>query len=271
MKRAVYNGHRDGVVHRLRVGAEGKAPAQPMNNAGQAIQVSNLLYRRLPVGRGSDTCRRRWSAAVPSRSGAPQASACGLAHTVFPAQRLRVGRPALRLPALSGLETRGTADWKSAPHLPDPDRLHYPKSFAGPRTLSGGAGARLSPAAAAPPRRAPADWPTPFFLHNGCGSGDPRSACRRSAGWKPAVQQIGNLRYIFRFLTAWTTRRVLPGHAHFPEALERGCPQPQRRPPGERLRTGPHRLSCTTAAGQETRGSALVAATPRWEICRLAI
>jgi hypothetical protein len=68
-------------------------------------------------------------------------------------------------------------------------RYYYPADFVEPRKLSGGtgarlspaavsggAGARLSPAAAAPPRRAPEDWPAPSCLRTGCGSGDPRSA-----------------------------------------------------------------------------------------------
>jgi hypothetical protein len=71
-------------------------------------------------------------------------------------------------------QTRQTA---MGAHCPlTPDSCYYPANFVEPRKLSGGTGARLSPAAAAPPRRAPADWPTPSCLRTGCGSGDPRSA-----------------------------------------------------------------------------------------------
>ena len=40
LKREIWIWHRDGVVHRLNGGGNLKAPVQPVNNAGQAIQVS---------------------------------------------------------------------------------------------------------------------------------------------------------------------------------------------------------------------------------------
>ena len=40
LEREIGSRHRDGVVHRLSGGANRRAPPQPMNNAGQAIQVS---------------------------------------------------------------------------------------------------------------------------------------------------------------------------------------------------------------------------------------
>ncbi|MEK7683901.1 MAG: hypothetical protein AAB466_00610, partial [Verrucomicrobiota bacterium] len=33
---------------------------QPVNNAGEAIQVSNLLYRRFPIGSASEVRERVW-------------------------------------------------------------------------------------------------------------------------------------------------------------------------------------------------------------------
>jgi len=59
------------------------------------IRVHSYDYPE-KFGRPAQTLRRRRSAAVLSRSGSAQASACGLAHTVFPWQPLRVGRPAPR-------------------------------------------------------------------------------------------------------------------------------------------------------------------------------
>ena len=51
LKREIWIWHRDGVVHRLNGGANSKAPVQPVNNAGQAIQIFNLPYRRFVIGR----------------------------------------------------------------------------------------------------------------------------------------------------------------------------------------------------------------------------
>src|SRR5947207_7945615 len=42
LKREIWIWHRDGVVHRLNGGANSKAPVQPVNNAGQAIQSCTL-------------------------------------------------------------------------------------------------------------------------------------------------------------------------------------------------------------------------------------
>src|SRR5438876_10046132 len=42
LKGGIWIWHRDGVVHRLNGGANSKAPVQPVNNAGQAIQSCTL-------------------------------------------------------------------------------------------------------------------------------------------------------------------------------------------------------------------------------------
>src|ERR1019366_9525531 len=46
-----------GVVDRLGGRVSGKTPAQPVNNAGEAIRILNLLYRRFEIGRLSDCAR----------------------------------------------------------------------------------------------------------------------------------------------------------------------------------------------------------------------
>src|SRR5438093_7679551 len=63
LKREIWIWHRDGVVHRLNGGANSRAPVQPVNNAGQAIQVSkpvspisNRQNRRQSRGFGGGEC-----------------------------------------------------------------------------------------------------------------------------------------------------------------------------------------------------------------------
>ena len=46
-KKMIGIGHRGGVVHRLSGGANREAPAQPMNNAGEAIQTSKSAVSRV--------------------------------------------------------------------------------------------------------------------------------------------------------------------------------------------------------------------------------
>src|SRR5438093_482879 len=72
LKREIWIWHRDGVVHRLNGGANSRAPVQPVNNAGQAIQVSkpavspisNRQSRRQCRGFGDGEASAGWKPAI---------------------------------------------------------------------------------------------------------------------------------------------------------------------------------------------------------------
>jgi hypothetical protein len=63
--------HRGGVIHRLSGGACPRAPSQPVNNAGKAIQIFNLPYRRFGIGRPFELAAGSYFSVRASRDGGP--------------------------------------------------------------------------------------------------------------------------------------------------------------------------------------------------------
>src|SRR5437667_6987490 len=69
LKGGIWIWHRDGVVHRLNGGADSKAPIQPVNNAGKAIQGFNRgrgYKRRKPRRGGRNGANKCMFSFVPS-------------------------------------------------------------------------------------------------------------------------------------------------------------------------------------------------------------
>src|SRR5205823_6873292 len=64
LKREIWIWHRDGVVHRLNGGANSRAPVQPVNNAGQAIQVSKPAVSPISQSAGRCCAWRVWKPAT---------------------------------------------------------------------------------------------------------------------------------------------------------------------------------------------------------------
>ena len=56
---------RDGVVDRLGKRAQAEALPQPVNNAGEAIQICNLPYRRIAFGRPLESRDAVWKIPRP--------------------------------------------------------------------------------------------------------------------------------------------------------------------------------------------------------------
>src|SRR5438876_6181233 len=78
LKGGIWIWHRDGVVHRLNGGADSKAPIQPVNNAGKAIQRFNAgLYAKrsqVPKGRLRPACAAERSGAAGRSNPTPHPS-----------------------------------------------------------------------------------------------------------------------------------------------------------------------------------------------------